>query len=226
MGVGIPVLGCLSEIRNGRSDVAVLYVSSFVFVGNFPENMFDERELFGGRIDPGGRIHAGPVLQCAYAGGVYQFHAVPDRIDLRANTPNIMPETLVEAVQFIVKQLDPLRRAVNISGFGMNCDTTIDQHLIRARGRDYCFNLLARNKIRAIVDTEITNSLTRVQFVKDAVHYNVRIEPHFQSDGNNLFVAVNGHQNINAQDSLGEKLQHTDAFKEYVEGLHRRILKD
>ena len=215
---------CPKLERKGGDD-AVLHVSSFVFVGNFPENMFDERELFDGRIDLGGRLHAGPVLQCAYAGGVYQFQAVPDRIDLRANTPNIMPDTLIEAGQFIAKQLDDVKRAVKVSGFGMNCDTIFDQHLIRAKGRDYCFNLLARHKMRAIVDSEITNPLSRVQFIKGAMRYDVRIEPHFQSEGNNLFVAVNGHQNISAQDSLGERLQYTDAFREYVEGLHRRVLK-
>lgn len=203
----------------------MLHMSSFVFVGKFPENMFDERELFDGRLDPGGRLHVGPVMQCTYASGVYRFQAMPDRIDLRANTPNIMPETLVKTVQFIVNQLDSAGRAVNLSGLGMNCDTTFDQNLIDTNGRDYCYNLLAKSKMKSIIGSNIGNSLTKVQFIKDAVRYEVRIEPHLQSQGNNLFVAVNGHQNISAQDLMGDKLQYTDTFREYVEGLHRRILK-
>ena len=204
----------------------MLHMSSLVFVGKFPENLLDERELFDGRIDPGGQLQVGSVKQCAYANGVYQYQALPERIDLRAKSPNIMPNILVEAVEFVVKQLDAATRSVDVFGFGMNCDTTIDKNLINRSGRDYCFRLLLGSKLKKISDEKIENSFTRLQFTKDAVRYDIRLEPHLPSQGENLFVAANGHQNVSPQDSLREKLQHIDSFRGYVGELHQRIIKE
>ena len=204
--------------------MALLHSSSLVFVGKFPEDMFDERELFGGRLDPGGRMRVGSIMECNYDGGMYQFHVAPDRIDLRANVPDIVPETLIDAARFIARELESARRAVRILGFGMNCDTVFDRHLLGVNGLEYCLSLAAP-QITTLIDAELANSLTRVQFIRDELRYEVRVEPHFISNGDNLYVAVNGHQEVNTDDSLDAKFQHIDAFRHYVEEFHRRIVK-
>ena len=204
--------------------MTLLHSSSLVFVGKFPEDIFDERELFDGRLDPGGRMRVGPVMQCSYAGGMYQFRITPDRIDLVANSSDIVPDTLVNAARFISEELESARRAVQISGFGMNSETIFDRNLVGKSGLSYCLNLAA-SQIATLIDSEPANSLTRVQFVREPIRYEVRIEPHFQSNGENLFVAVNGHQEVNIKDSLDAKFQHIDAFRHYVEEFHRRIVK-
>lgn len=198
------------------------YASSLVFVGTFPTGMFDERELFDGRIDPGRRLDIGPVLQCSYASGKYQFLATPERVDLKANVPEIVPDALVGAARIIVAGIEGVRRAVQVSGFGMNCDTVFDRHSVGARGADYCSKLMDP-KIATLVDAESLNALTKVQFEKGAFRYEVRLEPHFNSLGDGLFVAVNGHQDVDRTESLNDKIEQTDVFRAYIENLHQRI---
>lgn len=202
------------------------YASSLVFVGTFPTGMFDERELFDGRLDSDQRMITGPVVHCSYASGKYQFLATPERIDLRStNDPQIIPDALVDAARIVVAGIEDARRAVHVSGVGMNCDTVFDRHLIGGRGADYCLKLVDP-AIMALLDAESADTLTRALFKKDALHYEVRFEPHFNSRGDSLFIAVNGHQNVEKAELLDSKIQQVDAFRKYVENLHQRIQKN
>ena len=204
-----------------KGEVTLSHISTLVFVGTFPDNMFDERDLFEGRIDPG-YVRAGPIIQCSYASGEYQFRVTPDRVDLMARGSDIVSEALVEAAQLIVGQIDAAGRVAPVSGFGMNCDTTFPRHLIGAAGTDYCASLLAP-RVRTIVGEESFNPMARVQFSRGPFRYDVRIEPHVQSRGENLYVAVNGHQAVGQGDLLVSKFEPTDTFRSFVKELHQRI---
>lgn len=202
--------------------MAQSYASSLVFVGAFPSEMFDERELFDGRLDAGQRLITGPIVQCSYASGKYRFRAMPDRVDLTATDPEIVPDALVGAARIIVAGIVDAHRAVHVSGFGMNCDTIFDRHSIGTRGADYCLKL-ADPTIMTLVDAESLDALTRARFEKDAFRYDIRFEPHVNSRGDGLLVAVNGHQDVDRAESLNDKLRQTGAFRAYVENLHQRI---
>lgn len=198
-------------------------ISSLVFVGAFPPGMFDEGELFGGELDSGQRLDIGLFFQCSYASGKYRFQTIPERIDLRAGDPEIVPGALVDAARTIVAKMKSAHRAVRVSGFGMNCDTVFDRQSIGVRGADYCSRLVDP-KVTTLVNAQSLDSLTKVRFKKDTFRYEVRFEPHMDSLSDGLFVAVNGHQDVDKVELLDDKLQRVDAFRAYVGELHRRIL--
>ena len=207
-------------------ELTLLHTSSIVFVGKFRDevfDMFDERDLFDGQIDPGSRIRAGSIVQCAYASGKYQFRAVPDRIDVLASDPEVVPEPLVEAARFVAEEIDVVRKVAPVSGIGMNCDTIFSRRLISESGARYCASLTAL-QVKALVGVESASTMVRTRFNVGSVEYDMRIEPHFQSEGENLYVAVNAHRTVNQADSLESVLKHTSAFREYVEDFHRRVI--
>jgi hypothetical protein len=57
------------------------------------------------------------------------------------------------------------------------------------------------------------------------VRYAIRLEPHAQSQGENLFVAINGHQDLAATDPIEGKLQAVEGVRSQVAALHRRLFQ-
>lgn len=200
------------------------YVSTMVFAGTFPPDMFDEREFFDGKLDPGQRRITGPAIRCGYASGKYQLVATPERIDLVAiQTPQILPDALVDAARVVAARIEGVRRAVQVSGVGMSCDTIFNRHSIGGRGEDYCLKLV-KPTILTLVDAESAGTMTKTMLRKDTLLYEVRFEPYFNSLGEDLYVAINCHQDVDKAESLDDKVQQKDAFQTYVEGLHKRII--
>ena len=201
-----------------------LKLSNIIFTGNFHRNPIDETTLFNGKIDVEGRLITEHSAQCSYDNGLYKLTSFPDKIDLETTSPDIMPSELVTAAELIIAQLQMVKRISNISGFGMMCDTVIEKQLIQFSGQDYCFGLTKKDVLRKIAGKETEYLMASAQFTKDKFVYDVRIQPHFMSKGNNLFVAVLAHQDTKSHDSLGELLKHSDFFRDYMRGLYQRIL--
>lgn len=199
------------------------HLSSVVFAGKFPDDMFDERDLFDGQIDRGQRVHTNSFIHCTYASGKYQFRSVPERIDVLASDSEVIPQPLAETVRFVAKEIDAVRRAVSVLGIGMNCDTIFPRHLISESGARYCASLIA-SQVNGLVGAESASTMVRARFNMGSIEYEIRIEPHFQSEGENLYVAVNGYQALGQADLLESALEHTDAFREYVKDFHRRVI--
>ena len=203
-------------------EVNLWHLSSIVFVGKFSDAMFDEHDLFDGQIDPENHMRAGSIVQCTYASGKYQFRVISDRIDVIAGDSEVTPKPLTEAAQLIAKEIDAARRFVSVTGMGMNCETTFPRHLISESGERYCASLIGPH-LEPLISDEPLTTMARGQFNKEPFQYDVRIEPHFQSGGEQLFVAVNGYQALSQTDSLESALKHTDAFREYVKDFHQRV---
>lgn len=206
-----------------EKEVDLLRPSSVVFVGRLPDNIFDERDLFDGQVDPEHRVRVNSVVRCTYASGKYELHATLERVDIIANDPEIIPEPLLEAAQSVAKEIDAVRKVVPVSGIGMNCDTILPRHLISESGERYCASLV-KPQLKSLVGDESLSTMTRVQFNREPFRYDVRIEPHFLSEGEHLYVAVNGYQALGRTDLLESALEHIDAFREYVKDLHRRVM--
>ena len=199
------------------------HMNSLVFVGGeFPLTMFDERQLFGGNLDPKDQLKVGPIGRFGYSGGKYRFEVVPDRIDLKCNAPDIMPNDLISAARNVANMLEPMRRLVRVSGFGMNCDTVFEKQQIGMTGAEFCLQLI-NPRAKELVGTPSISVCERVRFRAEVMLFDVRIEPHFNSNGDNLFVAVNGHQEVGVDDPLDSKLGQIGAFQEYVSTFHDRI---
>ena len=60
-------------------------------------------------------------------------------------------------------------------------------------------------------------------FLSGAVRYGIRLEPEAQSQGKNLLVAINGHQDVTATDLLKEKMQAVEEVRNHVTGLYDRL---
>lgn len=208
--------------------MAAISNSSLVFVGDgFAPAMFDERAVFEGMGSPDeqGQVKIGPIGQFSYGSGKYRFSVTPDRIDLGYNGPTIVPEELLAAAQKIILKIEPAKGAVRVSGFGINCGTVLNQNDIGESGVEFCSNNLIKSASLVLRGSnEITASSARFYFTEGSIRYDVRIEPHFASNGQNLFVAVNGHQEVGQTDSLTGKLEAVSKVRDYVAELHRRLL--
>ena len=205
--------------------MALSHQNSLVFVGGeFPVEMFDERAVFNGDLDRGAQVRMGPMGQFSYSAGTYRFEIAPPRIDLKHQGAGIIPDVLVEAANTVATVIEPARRAVLVSGFGMNCDTVFDRESIGTNGREFCSRLI-HEQFSNLVGTTSGEAMARIRFDEGGVRYEVRIEPHGNSRGENLFVAVNGHQMVSSDERLDSKFEsdRLQAFRDYVLGLHQRI---
>ena len=202
--------------------MAQTYMSSLVFVGGeFPLGMFDERALFDGHLDPD-QLKAGPIGQFSYSSGLYRFNVTPERIDLACQSTIILPQAVVDSARIIAGMIEPARGAVRISGFGMNCDTAFDQQYCGMSGASFCSRLFDP-RMSILVDASSIDAFGRARFRKGELLYDVRIEPEVNSGGENLYVAVNGHQDVKPGERLEVKMNHMGDFREYVTAFHRRI---
>lgn len=197
-------------------------MSSIVFVGEqFPRNMFDEREVFGGKLDEDGQIKIGPVGQFRYSRGMYTFDVTPNRIDLKAFKQEIMPEEITEAAKLVGEKLDQVRIAIPVKGVGLNCDIAYDRTKIGMSGNEYCATL-GTTKLVELAGTNDIQSFSRMRFQKGSMIYDIRIEPEINSEGEKLYIAVNGHQNVE-DEPLSAKFKAIGEFRDYIEKFDERF---
>lgn len=201
-------------------------LSSFVFIGGqFAAAMFNERDFEKGfgPLDEN-QIKAGPVGRFSYSGGKYDFWVAPDRIDLRCRDENALPKTLIDATQSVVERLEPARPAISVSAVGINCDAVFQAQEIGQDGISFCRSLTDTTLSRNLVDQPSSTPIVVFAFPDGAVRYQVRLEPEpQQSQGKDLVVAINGHQDVTTSDPLGNKLDAVEEVRNWVMELHRRL---
>ena len=206
--------------------MAQTHLNNTVLVGNgFPIELFDERKIFDGNLDHGSQVKLGQFAQYNYLSGTSSLTVTPDRVDIRSHTSDdIIPDVLVEATTTIFKMIEPVRDALQVTGFGMNCDSVFNQQRTDINGTQFCSQLINQNFINLVAKPNLVG-MGRIQFRENKMSYTVRIEPDSQSHGANLYVAVNGHQEVSKDDLLASKLKQVNNFRSYVQKLHNRIVK-
>ena len=198
-------------------------MSSIVFVGgNFPINMFDERQVFGGNLDEDSQLKVGPVGQFKFSGGMYAFEITPNRIDLKSYKQELIPDEMSTAARGIADKLDKVRTAIPVTGVGLNCEIVYGAEAIGVEGSEYCKRLGAEY-LKELAGTNAVQPFTRMRFGSGPIVYEIRIEPEEKSAGRNLYVAANAHQNIGAE-LLNEKLDAISEFKKYMTEFHARLV--
>ena len=205
----------------------VRMLSSLVFVGeNFAAAMFDERALSTdlGDLDRE-QVKAGPVGQFSYADGQYRFLVAPDRIDIQSRELTIIPKSLTAVAQRVISVLEPARKAIPVSGIGINCDAIFEQQDLGQTGIEFCDSLAVNQASKALIGVESFAASASFRFLSEEVRYAIRIEPESRSQGQDLLVAVNGHQRVATHDQLADKLGAMPEIKAYVAALHQRITK-
>jgi len=201
-------------------------LSSFVFIGGqFAAAMFNERD-FEKEFGPLGenQIKAGPVGRFSYSEGKYDFWVAPDRIDLRCRDEAALPETLIDAAQSVADRLEPARPVISVSAIGINCDAVFPAQEIGQDGISFCRSLTDTSLSRRLVELPSSTPIVVFAFPDGAVRYQVRLEPEpQQSQGKDLVVAINGHQDVTTSDPLRNKLDAVEEVRNWVTELHDRL---
>ena len=196
--------------------------SAVVFEGDeFHRAMFDEQLLFGGNVDRENMTVSGPIGEFHYSSGAYKFAVTPDRISLD-HAEGILSDELLQAANQVATSLasTPLH---SVRGLGMNVSATFLQTADGPAGLDFCRGLLNFQSVQDLLGYELRYSLPRVIFLRAGVQYDLRLEPHFRSNGANLFLHVNAHQNLGPDDDLARKLLAASDVQPYLSELCGRI---
>ena len=180
--------------------------------------MVGAEDLFGGSVDPG-RTVVGPMANYTYDSGRCAFSLNPSRIDLGVRGPDIMPDELRNTAEGLVSELDAIRVAVTVTGLGLNCNVALP----RQNGTALSNQMANLELMKVVAGASTPQAMTVATYERGALKYSLRIEPEAQSQGQNLFVAINGHQAVGPTDLVRPTLDHFNAFREYVKELHARI---
>ena len=188
--------------------------------------MFDERVLCEefGQLDKD-QIKAGPIGRFSYSKGQYEFWVVPDRIDIRCHDRTILPNKIIEVARKVADELEPMRKAIPISAVGINSDAIFDSQEINKEGIEFCRALTDTPLSQhLLMDQQVPSSFVTFTFPSNTVQYNIRLEPERGSQGRDLLVAINGHQDVVSGDRLEDKLKAVDEVREQVERFHAQII--
>ncbi len=193
-------------------------LSTVVVVGDrFDPIMFKVDQIWEGGMDSGATI-IGPIAQVTYASGRCAFELNPNRIDVKVQGEEVMPEELRLVAKRLVDTLEGIRAAVSITGIGLNCDFAFPTS--SQTGKEIANQLLTMNTMKKLTEASPQATSASIQYDLGGLSYTVRFEPEAQSGGQNLYVAINGHQNVVPSDSLATKLNQFAAFRDHVEALH------
>ena len=205
-----------------------IHVTTIVFIGKgFNAGMFDERELcpFLGDIDARSTERVEERGRYNYSQGSHQFSIFSERIEL--NGSGIFPQAVLAAAEVIIASLVKYNSLCAVEGVGLNCDSIFEREESALTGSDFCKALSNRTDVETLLGK--TPPLAKVMtgmnfhFEIESVRYNLRIEPHFSTQGENLFVAINAYQNVAGMPELAECLETLAGVQEYTKELHERL---
>ena len=208
--------------------MALIHLNTSVFVGRgFASSFFDEHKLFGGESDPEEELKLGHFALFSYLKGEATFEVTPERIDLRLVSPDIAPDALLEATKAVIEMIEPVQEKIQVSHFGMNCDTVFSEEIVGENGINFCSKLIAPAFVNLAKEADSDFSPIPgggvVYTIISGLQYGIRIEPEGNSEGKNLLVSVNGHKDIDSENTLKATLNQAGNFRAYVQKLHARI---
>ena len=210
-------------------DRIVQAVTALVIVGpgRFFPALFNEHMLFDGRLDKEKTIvPEASYGQYSYCSKQYEFMVQPNNLTLRcpnAEPPGLITPELVAAFSLVSDTLDPLRKAVVVSAVGVNSDLVLSKH--QRSGAEFCSALTDSSEILDPVD-EGTMHQSYLRFRRinaGGTTFDVRIEPHIESNGEKLFIGVNASQTISSEELIKSKLNLLDEYHAQLDRILRNI---
>lgn len=201
-----------------------MYLNTLVVVGDkFDSSMFNLGSFFGGNLDPD-RMIAGPLAQLNFDAGRCSLTVDQKRIDLAVSADDVFPDELLGEAKSLASDLDSIRRAVVISGVGLNCSAS----MISTNGVELCNRLVDMNLLRAIASIPEPYSIgttTAARYTVEDLIFDVRIEPHVQTNGQNLYVSVNVHQDVRPTDPITPTLDKYKFIREHIERIYDHVIE-
>ena len=197
--------------------------SSVVFVGSsFKRQLFGERDLFPEPMT-NDYVAMGDIGNFAYGSNTYRFTVLPDRIVLNHNSDSVLSGELVDAAGRVVAALEAQSQGHGVTGLGFNFDAVLSQRIGGVAGTEFCMGLCNAGQIRETIGSPFQETRCHIVVLNGAVQYMMRIEPHASSGGANLFLSVNGHQDVVATDDLSSKLSEAGNARDYIESVFNSL---
>ena len=193
--------------------------SSVVIVGSsFSRQLFDERELFAEPMTKD-YVALGDIGNFTYGSSAYTFSVVPNRITLNHNSDSVLSDALLDAARKVVSALEDQSQGHGVTGLGLNFDAVVPQSSGGVTGIEFCKGMCNAEQIQSSIGSPFHEVQCQVVVMSGAVRYTLRIEPHLDSRGANLFLSVNGHQDVDAADDLSSKLSKAGSASEYIQSV-------
>ena len=193
--------------------------SSVVIVGSgFTRQLFDEHGLFPEPMTKD-YLAVGEIGNFTYGSNAYTFSVIPERIVLNHNSDTILSDELVEAARQVASALKAQSQGHGVTGLGLNFETVLPQSSGGVTGIEFCKGMCNAEQMQKLIGPPFEEIQYRVVVLSEAVRHTLRIEPHASSGGANLFLSVNGHQDVAANDDLSLKLSKAGNAKEYIQSM-------
>ena len=196
---------------------------------NFPSSIIDEHELTAefGDLDTQ-QIKTDQFSQFRYAGGQYEVLVLPDRINIRSvQGREVFPAPLITVAQKIARELEPAKKVLPLAAVGLNCEMTFYQQEVGREGKEWGKKMVAG----PITDHLLTGQdfglkMASASLILRSQHvlYTIRVEPEYATQGRDFFVAVNGHQDLRADDSLVTRLGAVEEVRGVAETFRQQVL--
>lgn len=197
--------------------------SNVIFVGNgFERQFFDERGLFSAPMDSDYMAFS-QAAEYTYGSGRYRFSVLPNRIAIHENLDAILSDELIKAADLVAAALKSQSRGHGVTGLGVNVDTILSQSDDGMTGIQFCSGLSDTEQILGITHSPFEHTQTHVVVLRGGVQYTLRIEPHNGSRGANLFLGVNGHQDVVPDDDIAAMLQKANSARGYIASVLSRL---
>lgn len=197
--------------------------SSVVIVGSsFSRQLFDERELFAEPMTKD-YVALGDIGNFTYGSNAYTFSVVPNRIALDHNSDSVLSGELMKAAGQVVSALETKGQGHGVTGLGLNFETVLPQSSRGMSGTEFCETMCNAKQIQNSIGSPFHEILYRIVFRSGALRYSLRIEPHVSSDGANLYLSVNGHQDVATTDDLSSTLTNAGDARKYIQSVFKNV---
>lgn len=209
-----------------------IHTTSIAIVGSgFHAGMFNEWQLCDhlGSLDTMESRRMNESGQYSYSQESYRFSISPQRIDVFGK--GILPEPIIEATRMVITHLDKFKPLSTVRGVGLNCDSIFELEKWTMTGIEFCKQLNNESDIRELLGDIIPmeNAMTSTNFYFDhgGIPYIMRIEPHHNSHGKDLFTSISTYQDLTGGQEPAEPMECLEAFGEAqacIERLHECLV--
>lgn len=201
--------------------------SSVVFVGKgFSPILIKSLEDFDilGEPDPKTQIILPLASQQDYPENNFKLVITPERIDLANMNSDFLPGSLKTLADALIKQFIQIL-VIQCSGIGFNLNVGISEEVLGMAGSKFCrdsFINIENLELKIGVASIFANT-SKLIYVINNIKYSIEILPDFKSNGKNLNVNINAHQDVTEKKNLSDILMKYDEIKNYLNDFHDRF---
>lgn len=153
----------------------------------------------------------------------------PQKLDFQRSTiregdrePEVLPELLREMITPIILGQGGSASGISIKAMGFNCNFVVSLEDMGIDGLTFCRNefLVSKDGIeRRIGGGHLVANQAKLIYDWEGLKVNMDVAPHFNSEGHNLYLGVNVHQEFGEENTPIAGLERFDQIKQYIQTL-------